>query len=181
MIRFTTLTCSSKESVSSGESLSLDVVSYCSQRAELPGEVARLISEVLGELSTLERDQITRWTYTASTLASSANSHSHCLFHPAKARGSTPEVILGDDTDQGVNWDDDEPRRGGPGGGPSGDASGRFHIQTAIGTPSPPSLGGPHRRCTCTLHHFMLILPLHSHLYPQRSGAGGRKQNSPRR
>ena len=155
-----------KESVSS-RNFSLGVVSYCSQRVELPGEVARLLSKVHEEKSTLERDQTTRWTYTsiANTSGSSANSHSHSLSLPSsQGQGqhslshSRSSSNLGDDADRDGNWDDDEPGSGGPGGGLSGDAFDGLHIQTAIGASSPLSLGGP----SPSLHSHSLSLHAHS-------------------
>ena len=52
----------------------------------------------------------------------------------------------------------DEPGSGGPGGGLSGDGFGGLHIQTAIGAPSPLSLGGP----SPSLHSHSPSLHAHS-------------------
>ena len=65
---------------------------------------------------------------------------------------------LGDDADRDGDWDDDEPGSGGPGGGLSGDGFGGLHIQTAIGAPSPLSLGGP----SPSLHSHSPSLHAHS-------------------
>ena len=149
--------------------MSLDVISYCSQRVELPGEVARLLSEVREENQALWREikQLGERIppHFANTLGSSAKSHTHSLSLPSsQGQGqhslshSRSSSNLGDDADRDGDWDDDEPGSGGPGGGLSGDAFGGLHIQTAIGAPSPLSLGGP----SPSLHSHSPSLHAHS-------------------
>ena len=82
-----TRTRSTRKELVSSRNLSLGVISYCSQRVKLPGEVARLLSEVREENRALWREikQLGGRIppHIANTLRSSANSHSHSLSLPS--------------------------------------------------------------------------------------------------
>jgi len=141
-----------------------------SSSVELPGEVARLLSDMREENQALWRavKQLGGRIppHIASTLGSSGNSHSHSqsLSLPSSQGQHTithsrSSSNLGDDTDRDVDWEDDEPGSGGPGGGSSGtDAFGGLNMHTTIGAPSPLSLAGP----SPSLHSHSPSLHAHS-------------------
>ncbi|KAL4062510.1 HSF-type DNA-binding-domain-containing protein [Scleroderma citrinum] len=117
-------------------------------RVELPGEVARLLTDIREENRALWREVRQLGgnipPHIANTLGS-GNSHSHTqsLSLPSNhGRGqhtlshSRSSSNLGDDVDRDVDWEDEEPASGGPSGA---DVFGRLNIQTAMGALAGPS------------------------------------------